>query len=64
MERMDDFLKWFAIIHIAAYAIAGFSLAAILFANWLVERFKLKAALVQAYARILKERAASKGADQ
>jgi hypothetical protein len=53
---MNDFIYWIGAIHLAAYAVAGFSIAGMIFAEWLIERYKLKAALLQAYVRILKER--------
>ena len=44
------------LIHLAAYALAGFSFAAILFINWIAERFKLKADMLRVFKRMLDER--------
>lgn len=55
---MTTALAIFGAVHLLAYAAAGFSFAAILFINWIVERFRLKADMLRAYKRMLDERAA------
>jgi hypothetical protein len=44
------------LIHLAAYAIAGFSFATVLFINWIAERFRLKAQMLSVFRRMLEER--------
>lgn len=53
-------LAIFGALHLIAYGLASFSAVAVLFINWIVERFKLKADMLRAYKRILDERAALK----
>ena len=57
---MSGFLYWFGVVHLAAYALAGFSFAATLFADWIIRRFKLKADFLRAAHRMFQERNASK----
>ena len=45
---MDDFLYWFGVIHVAAYALASFLLVTWMFIEWLLKRMKLKAKLIRA----------------
>ena len=57
---MNIFLYWFAILHLALYALAGFSLAFMLAADWLLRRFKMKADFVRAAMLMFKARADAK----
>lgn len=57
---MSAFLYWFGVFHLAAYALAGFSFAFILFASWIIGRLKLNRDFIQAAHRMFQERNASK----
>lgn len=57
---MTAALYWFGVLHVAAYALGGFSFAALLFADWIIRRFKLKADFMRAAHRMYQERNASK----
>lgn len=58
---MTTFFYWFGIVHLAAYSLAGFSFAFMLFADWLLKRFKLKADILRAAHRMFRERSAGEG---
>jgi len=47
---------WFGVLHAIAYALAGFSFATMLFADWIIARFKLKADFMRAAHRMFQER--------
>lgn len=53
---MTAFLFWFGVVHVAAYAVIGFSLAFTWFVNWTARSYRLKADMLRIYAGILKER--------
>jgi hypothetical protein len=53
---MTTALYWFGVLHVAAYALAGFSFAAMWFADWIIRRFKLKADFMRAAHRMFQER--------
>lgn len=57
---MSTFLYWFGLIHVVAYAIAGFIVTSAWFINWAVHRFKLKADLLQAMMIMFKRRKEAK----
>jgi hypothetical protein len=57
---MTAFFYWFGLVHVAAYALAGFSFAAVLFGDWIIRRFKLKADFIRAAHRMFRERNAKK----
>lgn len=57
---MNEFFYWLGVLHAVAYALAGFSFAAVLFINWIAERFKLKAQMLRVFKRMLDEKLASK----
>lgn len=49
-------IYWIGVAHIAAYALAGFSFAFFLFAEWIIARFKLKRDMIRAAHRMFRER--------
>jgi hypothetical protein len=51
---------WFGVLHVAAYALVGFSYAAMFFADWIIRRFKLKADFMRVVHRMFQERNAKK----
>ena len=57
---MNSFLYWFAVFHLALYALAGFSLAFVVAVDWLLRRFKMKAEFLQAARVMFKARAEAK----
>ena len=61
---MDQIFWWIGALHLAAYAVASLTLAAGWFAEWLIKRWHLKAEMVRAYLRVLKDRADAKEKDR
>jgi hypothetical protein len=47
-------------IHVAAYAVIGFSLTFTLFVNWTARQYKLKAEMIRIYRAMLEERFAKR----
>ena len=55
---MSEFFYWFGVLHVLAYAFAGFMVATAIFIEWSLEKLKIKRDVIIAFREYIKRKRA------